>query len=318
MNSSNTSRARRYAVIGTGAVGGYYGGLLAKAGLEVHFLLRGDYGHVVQHGLVVESKNGDFRLPKVNAYAQAADMPPADVVLVALKTTHNHLLASLLPPVLNPDSAVVLLQNGLGVEEEAARVAGPDGVLGGLCFLCSNKIGPGHFKHLDYGLVTLGEFSPTGAAVGVTDRMRAIASDFEWAGIAVTLAEDLLTARWQKLLWNIPFSGLSVALDATTDEIMNDPAAHALAESIMREVHGAASRMGRAIDESFLRMMLANTARMPPYKTSMKIDYEQKRPLELEAILGNPLRAAQAAGADCARLEMLYRSLQFLDARNRA
>lgn len=317
METSNAKRTR-YTVLGTGAVGGYYGGLLARAGFDVHFLLHSDFEHVREHGLRIDSKHGNFLLPEVKAYAKANEIPDCDFILVSLKTTQNLLLAELLPPLLHGDATIVLMQNGLGNEEEVAKIAPNHPLIGGLCFLCCNKEGPGHIHHIDYGLVTLGEHTADGSPAGVTQRLETLAGDFATAGIAANVAEDLRTARWQKLLWNIPFNGLSVVLDATTDELMGNAATRALAESIMKEVRAAAAACGRHIDESFLQLLLENTARMTPYQTSMKLDYDARRPLEVEAIFGNPMRAAKAAGADCGRIETLYHQLTFLDTRNRA
>ena len=103
----------KYAVIGTGAVGGYYGGRLANAGLDVHFLMHSDYEYVRKYGLQVDSCDGSFHLDSPNVYASTADMPKADVVIVALKTTRNHLLKELLPPLLHEETLVLLIQNGI-------------------------------------------------------------------------------------------------------------------------------------------------------------------------------------------------------------
>ncbi|WP_291102929.1 MULTISPECIES: 2-dehydropantoate 2-reductase N-terminal domain-containing protein [unclassified Dysgonomonas] len=108
----------KYAVIGTGAIGGYYGGSLAHSGNEVHFLLHSDYDYVKKHGLKVDSINGNFHLSDVPAYSNTKDMPACDVVLVALKSTNNNLLEELLPPLLHQDTIVILIQNGLGLEAD--------------------------------------------------------------------------------------------------------------------------------------------------------------------------------------------------------
>ncbi|MBD1882150.1 putative 2-dehydropantoate 2-reductase [Coleofasciculus sp. FACHB-T130] len=308
---------RSYAILGTGALGGYYGAKLQRAGLNVHFLLHSDYEQVCQQGLVIESPDGDFTLPHVNAYPDANKMPPCDVVVVALKTTQNHLLPEMLPFMVKDDGVVLVLQNGLGVEEKVAKIVGSERVMGGLCFLCSNKVGPGHIRHLDYKAITLGEYTPDYQPAGITERMRQIASDFESADIPIQLAEDLLFARWQKLVWNIPYNGLSVVLDATTDELMNNLHTRLLAEQLMGEVLVGASAFGRKIPDSFVEKMLDHTAKMKPYRTSMKIDYDEGRPLEVETMFGNPLRTAQAAGVDLPKIAMLYQQLKFLDARNR-
>ena len=303
---------RSYAIIGTGALGGFYGARLQRAGCELHFLLHRDYERVRQHGLICESPDGDFTLPKVNAYADARDMPKCDVVCVCLKTTQNHLLPQLLPPVVKDDGIVLVMQNGLGMEAQVAEIVGPQRVIGGLCFLCSNKVGPGHIRHLGYSLVALGEF----ATHGISGRMRAIADDLQRANVETELTEDLDIARWQKLVWNIPYNGLSVVLNATTTELMTQPQTRQLVEAIMREVVADARACGVAVTDEIIGKMLSNTERMTPYRTSMKIDYDERRPLEVEAIFGNPLRAVRRAGAASPLLEQLYAQLKFLDARN--
>ena len=308
---------RRYAVLGTGALGGFYGARLCRAGCDVHFLVHSDFEHVRQHGLVVDSKDGDFVLPRVQAYRDVRDMPRCDVAAVALKATHNHLLPSLLPSVLAEGGVVLLMQNGLGGEQEAARAAPGHAVLAALCFLCSNKVGPGHIRHSDYGAVRFAQYSADGAVAGVSDCMRGIAQDFSAAGIEVDLLEDLLLARWQKLVWNVPMSGLSVVLDTDTGALMADPHTRALAEDIMREVVAGARSCGRLIDDRFVQKMLDMTLAMKPYRASMKVDFDDHRPMEVEAIYGNPLRAAQQSGARMPLVETLYRQLKFLDSRNR-
>ncbi len=308
---------RSYAILGTGALGGYYGACLRRAGLEVHFLLHSDYEHVGENGLVIESPEGDFTLPHVNAYSNVAKMPRCDVVVLALKTTQNHLLPEMLPVVVKDDGIVLVLQNGLGIEEEVARIVGSKRVIGGLCFLCSNKVGPGHIHHLDYKQITFGEYILDYQVGGITERMRKISADFERAGIPIQLSENLLLARWQKLVWNIPYNGLSVVLDATTNELMADKHTRLLVEQLMREVVAGGAATGRIIPESFIQTMLDYTEKMTPYRTSMKIDYDEGRPLEVETMFGNPLRTAAAAGADLPLIGMLYRQLKFLDAKNR-
>ncbi|MBN1220436.1 MAG: putative 2-dehydropantoate 2-reductase [Anaerolineae bacterium] len=316
-----------YAVIGTGAIGGLYGAKLQQAGAEVHFLLHSDFDHVRAHGLRVESKDGDLRveskdgdidLPQVNAYYRVEDMPACEVVLVALKTTQNHLLPELLPPVVKRDSLVVLLQNGLGIEDTAAAIVGSERIFGGLCFVCSTKVGPGHICHLDYGQITLAQYTADQTAAGLTGPLQCLGTDFERAGVAVTLADDLLTARWKKLVWNVPFNGLSVVLNAKTDEMIGNQHTCTLATTLMDEVLAAAKAVHqRHIPRTFIQEMLDATKHMKPYHTSMKLDYDAGRRMEVEAIFGAPLTLARQAGLAVPQLEMIYRQLKFLDERER-
>ncbi|MGD1949384.1 MAG: 2-dehydropantoate 2-reductase [Leptolyngbyaceae cyanobacterium] len=161
---------KRYAILGTGAIGGYYGARLQQSGCDVHFLLRSDYDHVRKHGLVVKSVNGDITLPQVNACNNPADMPPVDVVVIALKTTQNYGLAKLMPP-LKKDAVVLTLQNGLGIEDDITQLVSPQQIMGGLCFICSNKVGPGHIHHLDYGKIQLGAYSANNQQRELTSAM---------------------------------------------------------------------------------------------------------------------------------------------------
>jgi len=311
--------ARRYAIIGTGALGGYYGARLVHAGCEVHFLMRSDFEHVRQHGLTVESPEGDFSIPpeSINAYGDPADMPRCDTVCICLKATQNDALPDLLPGMLADDGVALLIQNGLGLEAEVARIVGDDRVCGALAFLCSNKVGPGHIRHMDYGRIKLGRWTADGESAGIDEPMRRIKADFDRAGVPFELSDDLLLARWQKLVWNIPYNGLSVVLNATTDALMTDPGSRRLVEDIMREVVVGAAAFGRTIEPSFVQQMLDDTAKMTPYRTSMKVDFDEGRPMEVEAMFGNPIRAAAERGVHLPRIAMLYRQLRFLDGRSR-
>lgn len=298
-----------FAVIGTGAIGGYYGGLLARTGHAVHFLLRSDFEHVRDKGLRVDSVNGDFHLETVNAYASASDMPRCAVVLIALKATANDILPDTLPDVVHDDSIVILLQNGLGGEEFIHSIVPGHSIIGGLCFICTNKTGPGHICHLDYGKVTLGQFSPGGTPAGITPELKLLEETFKHAGIETALVEDLVLARWKKLVWNIPFNGLSVLCNALTDMLVKNPVTREQAYELMREVAQAAAAFGRNIPETFIEKMLQMTETMEPYKPSMLLDHENGRPMEIEAIYGEPLRRAQERGCSLPRIEKMYRRL---------
>ena len=326
MTALSRANIRRYAIVGTGAIGGYYGARLQRAGHDVHFLMHRDFEHVQQHGLTVTSVDGDFSLPQVQAYRQAETIPLVDVVVIGLKTTRNaDLLPRLLPPLLGPNTVILTLQNGLDIEGDIATIAPTTPILGGLCFICSNKVGPGHIHHLDYGSILLGTYHPDRQPVEVSSTLRTIAADFTQAGIKVDVTTDLYLARWQKLVWNVPFNSLSVIFNATTTAMMANLNAKQLAADLMADVvmaahacvHKATPESPRALPAGIIDTMLAHTTKMKPYRTSMKIDFDENRPLEIEAIVGNPLRAAKQADIDIPRIDMLYHQLKALDAVNR-
>lgn len=305
----------KIAIIGTGAIGGYYGARLAEAGNEVHFLFHSDYEHVKAHGLKVESVKGDIFLKEVNAHKDVSTMPKCDLVIVGLKAVKNDILKTILPHVTADDGLVLTLQNGLGADDEIAKIVGADRVAGGLCFICSNKVGPGHIKHLDYGKITLGEYAPDFGKKGITPRLEALSKLLTGAGIENEVLDDLLLGRWRKLMWNIPYNGMSVVMNATTAEMVADEKLRPLFRSLMAEVQKGAAAFGREIPDSFAEAMIEMTDKMTAYMTSMMLDYRAGREMEVEAICGEPLRLAASRGVHLPYLDMLYRELSHLNKR---
>jgi 2-dehydropantoate 2-reductase len=297
----------KYAVIGTGAIGGFYGGMLARAGKEVHFLFNTDYDHVKLNGLKVDSVTGDFHLSNVLAYNNTKDMSPCDIILVGLKSTNNHLLKTLLVPLIKPDTLVILIQNGLELEADLAKDFPNLNIAGGLGFICSNKIGPGHIAHLDFGKLTVGVYQNNNP-----EMLRWVCEDFNQAGVPTDIASDLSVARWKKLVWNIPFNGMTVVLNTTTDQLMQNADSQALIYDLMLEVIQGASHCGVQISENFAKKMIEMTLSMTPYAPSMKLDYDHHRELETGYIYTRPTEAALAAGFDMRKVKMLEQQLRFI------
>lgn len=308
----------RYAIIGSGALGGLYGGMLANHGAEVHFLINSGIDQIRRDGWKVESVLGDFHLPgdQLNLHTDPSSIPPCDVTIVGIKTTQNHLLPNLLSGSTSGDGSVLCLQNGLHSELDSVAVVGPDRVLGGCCFLCSNKIAPGHIRHIDYGRIVMGEFTDASLPpAGITTRLQKITDDLRSAGIDANATGDLWMARWRKLMWNIPFNGLSVALNASTKDLIENESSYAIAKSIMSEVYDAAAAFGRLLPPDSIEATLDHTRQMMPYDSSMRLDFLAGRPMELRAIFEAPLAAGKRAGAIMSRVEMLHRQLAFLQSK---
>jgi len=319
----------KIAVVGPGAVGSYYGAKLVRAGQEVHFLLRSDYDAVKRNGVTIHSPEGDF-----NARPKCARTPEeigqSDLVLVALKTTANDQFPKLLPPLVGIGTAVLTLQNGLGNEEELARLFPIEQIMGGLCFVCLNRTAPGVVEHMAHGVVILGEFQRW-----PEPRTHDIATMFRNAGVNCKVSENLIQAHWEKLIWNIPFNGLGVAGAAgyealinpqsaignrqslspvlTTDKLLTDPRWENLVREVMHEVIAAAGALGYKIPAGFAEKQIERTRTMGSYRASTLVDFEQGRALELEALFLEPLRQARNAGANVPRLEALCRVLQQLN-----
>jgi 2-dehydropantoate 2-reductase len=292
------------AVVGAGAVGAYYGGRLAQHGHDVHFLLRSDYAAVAKNGWTIRSCHGDFTLPPatMHVYERAERMPRADLVIVTLKATANDQYQALIAPLLKESTQILTLQNGLGNEDRLAELFGPQRILGGLAFTCIYRIAPGVIDHIDHGYIRLGEFVESG-----TERANAIAAMFNGSKVRCDVLSSLRAGRWEKLVWNIPFNGLGAALDLATDELIGNPTGEAHVRAVMKEVVSAAKAFGVELPADVIDQKIAQTRTMGAYKSSMQLDRHHGRPMEVEAILGEPVRAAAAAGVATPLMAELYR-----------
>ena len=297
---------RRYAIVGVGGIGGYYGGRLAQSGQDVHFLCRSDYQHIKSQGLQVDSVKGDFVLPQVNAYNDAKQMPPCDVILVCTKTLSNYQLKEILPSLVHQDSIVILIQNGLGMEQTLAQTLPDIKIAGATAFICSFKVGQGHIRHAEYGELSL---SPYHACVA--DSLKQVALDLQQAGIPTQYVDDLNYLRWKKLVWNIPYNGLTVLMNASTDKLTFDADTRRLLQDLMREVIEAAAACGATIPFDFIDKMIASTEKMTPYSPSMKLDYEASRPMEIDTMYTCPIQTARAAGYEMKKTAVLEQQLRF-------
>ena len=316
----------KIAVVGCGALGSYYGAKLCRDGQQVHFLLRSDYEVVRRHGVTIRSPEGDFNT-RPRCARQPEEIGVGDLVLIGLKTTANDQLARLLPPLVGPTTAILTLQNGLGNEEELAKLFPGEQILGGLCFVCLNRTEPGVTHHIGHGRIVLGEFQRW-----PEPRTHDIASMIRHAGVPCEVTDNLARAHWEKLVWNIPFNGLGVAssagLDAvrrgavhpdaqrgpclTTDKLLGDPTWAAIVRELMQEIILAARANGWKVSDDLLETQIARTIPMGAYKASTLIDFERGQPLELESLFLEPLRQAEKAGVDAPRLRALCSVLQQL------
>lgn len=304
----SSSSLGKIAVVGTGAVGGYYGGLLLHSGCDVRFLLRADLEEVQANGLTIRTRGETLRLASVQACGTTREIGMCDLVIIALKATANSALEELLPPLIGPRTLLLTLQNGLGNEEFLAARWGAERVLGGLCFVCLNRTAPGVVEHFDHGTLSIGEFRRPSSA-----RTHAIGDAFRATGIETHVVENLLTERWRKLLWNIPFNGLAIAAGGVTvADILADDSLRELARRLMDEGLDAARRLGHEISDRFADHQIERSYSMGPYQPSSLIDWRAGRPVEVEAIWGEPWRQGVAAGASMGRIETLYRLLQRL------
>ena len=319
----------KIAVVGCGALGSFYGAKLCQLGEQVHFLLRSDYEVVRQRGVSVRSPWGDFHV-QPRCARTPEEIGPSDLALIGLKTTANDQLARLLPPLVGPKTAILTLQNGLGSEERLAALFPREQVVGGLAFVCLNRVEPGLIHHIDHGRIIIGEFRRA-----AQPRTHQIAEMFRRAGVPCDVTDNLAVSHWDKLAWNIPFNGLGVASSAgyerviaaelkssphgpclTTDLLLADARWNKLVRELMAEVVHTAQKLGLPLGEEVIDQQIARTLTMGAYKPSTVLDFERGQPLELESMFAEPLRQAQNAKASTPRLAALVCLLANLNPRH--
>jgi 2-dehydropantoate 2-reductase len=305
----------RIAIVGSGAIGSYFGGCLAEAGFDVHFLMRSDLAAVRERGLHVGRLHAPpVELMNAQCHASTSEIGPCDLVLVALKSTDSAVLEYLIPPLLKADTVLLTLQNGLGNVEYLQGLFGKGRVVGGIVFMGITRVAPGRVENYNPngGTVTLGE---PGGSPG--ERIAALAALMEKAKIIAKTVPDFQLALWRKLVWNVPFNGLTVVTDSSTDRILDNPELAALAHGLMKEVQAGAAALGLKIEDIFLDRQFDYTRSLGAYRPSSLIDYRAGRPLEVEGIWGEPLRRATAAGVQMPCLALLYAQLRALSGKRR-
>ena len=305
----------RTGIIGAGALGSYFGIRLAKAGHPVTFLLRSDYEAVRENGFHLTLAEGsEVRLEKPTVVQSTGEMGPVDWVLIGLKTTRNYLFEELLPPVVGKDTLLITVQNGLGNVEALEALFPGNPVVGALCQIGVNREGPGHIRNFvpKDGFVQLGSGTHVDAAT--LDWVRDCLVE---AGINTRTTPSLGEALWRKLMWNVPFNGLTVAIGGkSTHVICEDAALRAVAVSLMEEIRTAANALGYPIEADYTDKLMGFTDKLGPYKASSVLDWLSGRRVEVDAIFRKPLEQGTAAGVPMPHLESLTAILGGLGTRD--
>ncbi|MFT5905799.1 MAG: 2-dehydropantoate 2-reductase [Cryomorphaceae bacterium] len=290
----------KIAVVGSGAIGIYYGARLVAAGEDVTFLLRSDFEHVREHGLRVDSVAGDFSLKNVKCEKLTSDIGKVDLVIISWKTTANGCAEEVITPLIGENTQLLVLQNGLGNCEYYAELFGAHRILGGLCFVCINRVSSGHVEHTASGLIRLGSYSGGKCPDGLIEACTQSGFPCEWV-------DSLEKAQWMKLVWNIPFNGLAIAEGGVdTAKLLGELDLKNELRALMNEVLLCAAAYGHSIDPKFIDHQIEITRPMGAYKPSSMIDYLAGLPVEVEAIWGEPLRRAKEKNVSVPRLELLY------------
>jgi 2-dehydropantoate 2-reductase len=280
----------KIAIVGTGALGGWYAGLLAETGHEVHCLARSDHETITRDGLTLRNKGAQRIVRVASAAPEASAIGPCDLVVVTLKSTSNNALPRLVGPLLGPATLVVTLQNGMGNVEALAKLLPSERIVAGLCFVCINRVAPAIIDTSLAGYVRM-----AAAAGPINPAVERCVEVFASAGVDCQAETSLEAVLWKKLCWNIPFNGLSIVGGGiTTDLILADPALNERAYLLMKEVQAAAVARGHGFEDAHIKRQFVVTVGMGPYRPSSLIDFLEGR--EVEGIWGEPLRRGLAAG----------------------
>ncbi|HFD12532.1 MAG TPA: 2-dehydropantoate 2-reductase [Crenotrichaceae bacterium] len=301
--------AENILIVGAGAIGCFYGSLLARAGQRVSMVVRSDYEIAQAHGITVESILGHWNFKPEHIVKTARDYPEqAAYVVLCTKVTGEVNRVELIRDVVSSSTVIVLIQNGIDIEAEIAQAFPANLLISGLAFICATKTRPAYVEHSAYGRLAVGDYPQ-----GISDATRAFAAMFDDSGIECITTDDVVTARWQKTVWNAPFNPISVLSNGLdTQTVVNTQETYL--RKIMSEVAEIARALKHPLRDDVVDLNIESTRKMPPYKTSMLIDYQHGRTMETEAILGNAVRAGQAAAVNTPYLSSLYALMKLREA----
>ena len=302
-------------IVGAGSVGVYFGGRLAQSGAEVSVVVRGDYDVVKDRGYDVLSIAGDFHFTPHLVLKSAADYPDeADYVILSTKVLPTvDRVALLRPAISSPHTAIVLIQNGIDIEEEIRSAFPGNELLSAIAYIGASRPSRGMILHQGSGMLQMGCYPR-----GISPALQRLSDAFNSARVKCDPVEDIVFTRWNKLLWNLPYNPVSVlAGGVDTARMSRRDELEKLCADLMSEVIAVANAVGVRLAEPLAEKQREFTRNFPPYKTSMLQDFEAGRALEVEAILGNTLRLAREHGVPVPKIECCYALLKSVDENRR-
>lgn len=311
--SLETNQKPRVLILGAGAIGGFYGQALALAGADVSVVCRSEYDIVKTSGYQILSESrGDSIFQPSQVLKSASDYQggPPDYLIVTLKITKGIDRVSLMKSVVGPSTVIVLIENGVEIEQEIQAAYPKNEIISCLAFIQVSRLAPGIIRHYAYGDLTMGNFPS-----GVSEQCKLFSSMLGQSNVKAPTTEHVVNARWQKCVWNASFNPVSV-LGGPVDTItlLNSPGGEKLIRDLMTEVCEIAQSTGNQMPTELIDRYITATKNAPPYKTSMALDRERGQAMEIEVILGNTVRAGRRAAVQIPKLEALYALMQALEA----
>jgi 2-dehydropantoate 2-reductase len=307
---SGKSEKMKILVMGAGAVGAYFGARLRASGEDVVLCARGKNLHTIrEHGLDIASIRGDLRTG-VTATDTPREFAPYDLILFCVKAYDTDAAAQAILGCLRPGGAILTLQNGVENEAKLAAIFGRDAVMGGNARVGVEMVAPGKIVHLSTGHIDFGELDGR-----ETDRAKKIADVFQRAGILGEISADIMTARWDKLIWNGALNTVTTLTRRRVGEVLDDPEGLKLLRTLMQEIVDVARAEGAKISDDRIDAYMAHSQKnLRALKTSTQQDLERGKTLEYEALSGAVVRAARRHNISVPAVETIYALLRLLDA----
>jgi 2-dehydropantoate 2-reductase len=296
-------------VMGAGAVGAYFGARMRASGEEVVLCARGENLRAIrEHGLDITSIRGDLRID-VTATDTPRDFSPYDLILFCVKAYDTDAAARAISGCLKPGGAILTLQNGVENEAKLAAIFGRDAVMGGNARVGVEMVAPGKIVHLSTGHIDFGELDGR-----ESDRVKTIAEMFQRAEILGQVSADIMTARWDKLVWNGALNTVATLTRRRVGEILDDPEGLKLLRTLMQEIVEVARAEGAKISDDRIDAYIAHSQKnLRALKTSTQQDLERGKALEYEALSGAVVRAARRHNIRVPTVETIYVLLRLLD-----
>ncbi|MEE9598477.1 MAG: 2-dehydropantoate 2-reductase [Acidiferrobacterales bacterium] len=298
----------KLAIMGSGGVGGYFGGRLAAKGYDVSFIARGRHLDAIRRdGLKIESANGDVHIYPAKATDTPSDIGPVDYVFFTTKLWDTDLGGEAIRPLINADSAVISLQNGVDAEERLTMILGREHVMGGLAQIASVIAAPGVIHHTGtMARIVLGELDGSRTA-----RAESLLAALHDAGIDAQIIDDIVTAIWQKFVFLVALSGVTSVTQHALGPLREDPDTRALLATIMKETVAVARAKGIGIDPAYVNDRLVFFDTLPADMTSsMHQDLQRGNRLELDWLSGAVVRMGKELGIDTPANAFIYVALK--------
>lgn len=305
----------RIAIFGAGSVGGYFGGRLSQVGEDVFFIARGEHlNEMLEHGLRVESINGDFVVQSIQATDDPSKIGEVDMVLVGVKAWQVPEAAEAMRPMIGPETFVLPLQNGLEAPDQLSEILGEKHVLGGLCGLFCYVARPGHIVHAGTDpFVKFGELDNHRS-----QRVELLLDTFKRAGVNAEIPPDIQVAMWMKFMFITVWSGMGAVTRAPVGIWSSLPETRRMAKLSLQEIIAVAAASDISLPEKALQTIMAMYDGLVPQSTaSLQRDVMEGRPSELETQIGAVVRFGQEADVATPHHTFIYSSLLPLELRAR-